>query len=74
MRKSGFTLLEMIIALVIIGVLAVLSVGGYKTLVEKSKSAEAIAKAGQIRKAEIVYKLEKGEFVATENSTQLREV
>ena len=47
--KRGFTLLELMIVIIIIGVLATVGIVQYQTAIEKSRSAEAKAVAGQLR-------------------------
>ena len=47
--KQGFTLLELIVVIIIIGVLATLGLGQYMRMVEKSRGAEARAIIGAIR-------------------------
>lgn len=59
MRK-GFTLLEIIIVIIIIGVLATLGFTQYGKMVERSRGAEARAIAGDVRKFAAAYRLEYG--------------
>ena len=66
-RKNSFTLIEIIIVLVIIGILATLSFYIYTHFIEKAKTSEAVIVAGNIRGAEIANKLDKGEYVGAEN-------
>ena len=47
--KQGFTLLELIVVIIIIGVLATLGLGQYMRMVEKSRGAEARSIIGAIR-------------------------
>jgi len=47
--KKGFTLLELIVVIIIIGVLATLGLGQYMRMVEKSRGAEARSIIGAIR-------------------------
>lgn len=47
--KSGFTLLELMIVVIIIGVLATLGVLQYQGAIEKSRGAEAKQVLGQLR-------------------------
>jgi len=56
--KRGFTLVELIIVVVILGVLLSLGVTLYTRTFEKSRSAEARIILGHIRSAEEVYRLE----------------
>ncbi|MFH1128419.1 MAG: prepilin-type N-terminal cleavage/methylation domain-containing protein [Candidatus Omnitrophota bacterium] len=64
MRK-GFTLLELIIVIIIIGVLATLGFTQYTKVVEKGRAAEARAILGSLRTAERAYYLEYEAFTAT---------
>jgi type IV pilus assembly protein PilA len=50
-NKRGFTLVELMIVVAIVGVLATLGIVGYKSLMNRAKSAEAKANVGAIAKA-----------------------
>ena len=56
--KRGFTLLELIIVIIIIGVLATLGFTQYGRMIEKSRGAEAKVILGDIRKFAAAYVLE----------------
>src|SRR4030042_3355405 len=64
MRK-GFTLLELIIVIIIVGVLATLGFTQYTKVVEKGRATEARAILGSLRTAERAYFLENGVYTAT---------
>lgn len=53
--KRGFTLLEMLIVIVIIGILAGLAIPKYQKSLEYSKGTEAIANLNILRGAELRY-------------------
>lgn len=59
---GGFTLLEMVIAVIIIGILASLAIGRYEKTVERSRIAEALSVLGAIRTAQFRYASEHNRF------------
>jgi len=63
--KKGFTLLELIVVIIIIGILATLGLTQYTAVVEKSRSAEAKAILGEVRTAQVAYKLEQSAYTTT---------
>ncbi|MBM3244216.1 MAG: prepilin-type N-terminal cleavage/methylation domain-containing protein [Candidatus Omnitrophica bacterium] len=63
--RRGFTLLELIIVIIIIGVLATLGFTQYTKMVEKGRAGEARALLGTLRTAERAYSLEYGAYTAT---------
>lgn len=58
--KTGFTLLELIAVIIVIGILATLGLTQYTKGVEKGRTAEARATLGLIRTAQKVYNEEWG--------------
>ena len=64
MRK-GFTLLELILVLLIIGILATMGSGRYVKVIESSRTAEAIIILGSIRTFQAAYKLEHNAFASS---------
>ncbi len=51
-NKRGFTLIEILVVVLIIGVLAAIAIPGYRRAVEKSKATHAVAVLGDAVKAE----------------------
>jgi prepilin-type N-terminal cleavage/methylation domain-containing protein len=47
--KKGFTLLELIVVMIIVGILATLGITQYQTVIEKSRGAEARQVLGVLR-------------------------
>lgn len=66
MNKSfAFTLVELVIVLIIIGILASLALVQYNNVVEKARSAEAFSTLAVIVSAENRYLLENDSYTAT---------
>ena len=63
--KKGFTLLELIVVVIIVGVLGSLGFAQYTKVVEKSRTAEAKAILGALRSAQEAYRLQYGGYTAT---------
>ncbi|MCD6539230.1 MAG: prepilin-type N-terminal cleavage/methylation domain-containing protein [Candidatus Omnitrophica bacterium] len=62
--RGGFTLAEVIIVVVIIGILATLAVPNYIKAVERTRNKEAISMLKLIQQAEKMYRLENNGYVA----------
>ncbi|MDD5155263.1 MAG: prepilin-type N-terminal cleavage/methylation domain-containing protein [Candidatus Omnitrophica bacterium] len=60
--KRSFTLLELIVVIVILGILATLGFTQYTKVVERGRTAEAKAILGQLRTAQMAYKLTYGDY------------
>ena len=69
--QSGFTILEIIIVVVILGLLAGIATPIYVSLVEKPKQSEALLNMAAIRKAEFQALTEKGTFVNLEDTDEI---
>ncbi len=61
--KKGFTLVELIIVIIIVGILASVGMTQYTKVVEKGRAAEARMILGTLRTAEIAEYTENGAYV-----------
>ena len=61
--KKGFTLVELVIVIVIVGILSVISVPIYRGYVEKAMVTEGKVLLSAIAKAELAYQVEHGYFL-----------
>ncbi len=69
MKTKGFTLMETIVVLIIIGVLATIGVAQYTAHREAVLDKEAIANLKLIQSAERIYKMEIGAYIAAGNNS-----
>ncbi|MCM8793048.1 MAG: prepilin-type N-terminal cleavage/methylation domain-containing protein [Candidatus Omnitrophica bacterium] len=61
-RKEGFTLLEILVVIIIIGILATLALPQYMKTIKKARVAEASSNIGSLRGALLRYYQEYGTF------------
>ncbi|MFY9402227.1 MAG: prepilin-type N-terminal cleavage/methylation domain-containing protein [Candidatus Omnitrophota bacterium] len=61
-RKHGFTLIEIVVVIIIVGILAALGFTQYTKVVEKGRTAEAKSILGALRTAQRAYNLERGGY------------
>lgn len=62
--KTGFTLTELLLVVVVLGILSILAIPKFFPKVEKARTSEAIAMLNAIRQGEATYHLEKKSYVA----------
>ncbi len=72
-QRAGFTLLEIVICLTIVGVAAALAFPVYVGQVEKAREAEALVHMGAIRRAEILAHQEGGTFLNADNAAEIQD-
>ena len=63
MKRKGFTLVELLMVVIIIGILVTLAVPNYYRSVERTKAGKAKAAMDAIRKAELQYRAFNDEYV-----------
>ena len=63
MKSRAFTLIELIIVVIIVGILATLAIPQYQKAVERAKGAKARDMVKLIFKAELMYFADKGVYV-----------
>jgi len=61
-RKNGFTLIELMIVIVIIGILSIIAIPSYRIYITDSKIAEAYSIMDNIAKSEIAFYNDNSEF------------
>ena len=71
---EGFTIVEVMIVTVILGVIAGLAVPSYTSSVEQSRANEAQANLNVIYRAEKIYKIDKGAFWPTDADPTIDEI
>ena len=65
MKKKGFTLIEMLVVVLIVGVLTSIAMSMYFRAVERSRVAEALVLMGKVVESQQRYKLRRGQGYST---------
>jgi prepilin-type N-terminal cleavage/methylation domain-containing protein len=66
-RFAGFTLVELMVVVIIVGILAAVAVPLYLGQTRRARLSEAMAGLGAIRSAENVYQTEKGAYLKVDS-------
>jgi len=67
-HKSGFTMIELMVVVIIVAILAAAAIPLYTANVKRAIRTEADATLGAIRSAEKIYKAEFGTYTGADNS------
>ena len=73
MKRKGFTLVELVIVIVIVGILSIVAVPIYRGYTRKAMGTEAKSLLGSIQTAQKVYYAEYAEFLNLSGSTTFNE-
>jgi prepilin-type N-terminal cleavage/methylation domain-containing protein len=71
-RNSGFTLIEMLVVVLIIGILSSVALPQYKKAVQKARATEAIQAGKSWGVAQRVYELEYGHYTSDLNELSVK--
>lgn len=63
-RRQGFTMLELMIVVAVIGILSVIAIPTFQSYVYRSRTAEAVTFLGEIRQRQESYRAEFGQYCA----------
>jgi len=63
LKNKGFTLVELLIVVIIIGILATIAVPQYSKMTERAKMANGLNTLGSIKRAQNLYYLENNEYL-----------
>jgi prepilin-type N-terminal cleavage/methylation domain-containing protein len=68
LRRKGFSLIEMLVAIVVIGVLTAIALPVYSKYVARSRQADAKVQLVAIRQAQEIYKFQYGTYTSATGS------
>lgn len=71
-NQAGFSLVELTIVVVILGVLAMMAVPRYRTVVEQGKASEAFVYLDQIAKGQQMYNARNGRYADNLNKLDIK--
>lgn len=74
MNKKGFTLVELVIVIIIVGILSIVSVPVYRGYVEKAMLTEGKTLISAIGRAELAYHVENEEFKVIGRTSQDKDI
>lgn len=66
---KAFTLIELVITIIILGILIVLVAGSYQTYLKEAKTTEGIMLASSISKVQTIYQREYGAYLPIANAS-----
>ncbi len=66
--NAGFTLLELMIVVAIIGILSAIAIPSFRSYLYRSRTAEAVTFLGEIRQRQEAYRAEFGQFCSVSGS------
>lgn len=66
-KEKGFTLLELVVVIIVIGILATIGLTQYTKMAERGRGAEARSILGSLRSAEEFYRTENNAYTGTLN-------
>ena len=69
-NKFGFTLIELVVTIVVVGVVAAVSVPAYRSYISRSIATEGKALVNEINAAQQIYYARNGKFYAGTNNQQ----
>lgn len=61
-QRDGFTIIEMLTVVAIIGILAAIAIPSYRSYMQRARTAEAVTFLGEIRQRQEAYRAEFGQY------------